>query len=318
MSLSVKSFDLMFFEHLKESQGMAEIDYATASELFEDQVTTKFQNKQKLAGTIEERHGVRGEALNVPVSDLIEMQKESFAPTDISITPVNPTNVMIVPENFGLKTVIGGGERTLFAYDMVTSHAKMHYLAAARSADAIKLNALFLYPDIGDIYVVPKEVGPTTGLNADKMTAALAVLEGNSVDITDFNISMWVPAAAKGELLSDDKVVSNFYNDQRPLANGSFYRPTVSYLGVDIRTLGNQGINQIPKTTAGEIDTYLIPMVARDAMVQTYNRDPQTRIEWVGHQDRYVLLSVMTSGANVIQSNGIVFLEVDVPASANA
>ena len=67
---------------------------------------------------------------NIPVSDLIEMEEQSFAPTDIPVIPVNPTNVMVVPYNYALKTVIGGGEKTLFAYNKIVDHAKLHAKAA--------------------------------------------------------------------------------------------------------------------------------------------------------------------------------------------
>ena len=120
-----------------------QIDLTTASQLFDTEVTIRYQNNQYLADTIEERHGTTGEATNVPVSDLIEMQNQTYAPVDIPVTPVDPTNVMIVPYNYALKTVIGGGEKTLFAYDKIVDHAKLHALAAARMVDYIKINALY-------------------------------------------------------------------------------------------------------------------------------------------------------------------------------
>jgi hypothetical protein len=91
----------------------------------------------------------------------------------------------------------------------------------------------------------------------------------------------------------------------------------VDYLGVDIRTLGSNGINTIPYTTAMSIDTYLVPVVNKESMVQIFNRDVQTSITWVPQNDRWELLTVMTSGAEVIQSNGIALLTVDNPYVAN-
>lgn len=296
---------------------MAEIDYATASQLFDTEVTQRYQNKQALAGTIEERHGTVGEATNIPVSDIVEMTQQSFAPTDIAVTPVNPTNVMVVPYNYALKTVIGGGEKTLFNYSKIVDHAKTHAKASARMVDYIKINAIYSNPDLASFPKVPYTVGPDTGLNAAKLISALSMLEATGVDVQDYNVSLWIPAVIKGELLNDEKVVNLFYNSQRPLGDGSWNRPRVTYLGIDIRTLGSNGINQIPYTTAAGTDTYLVPLVAHDAMVQIFNRDVETRIVWRPDEDRWVLLSVLTSGAQVVQESGIVMIEVKSPAVAN-
>ena len=240
-----------------------QINLNTASQLFDTEVTIKFQNHQFLMNTIEERHGTTGDATNVPVSDIIEMQQQTYAPVDIPVTPVNPTNVMIVPYNYALKTVIGGGEKTLFAYDKIVDHAKLHAKAAGRMCDYIKINSLFTYSGFGSLFTVAATVGVNTGMNEGKLAQAL------------------------------------------------------SYLGVDIRTLGSNGINTIPFTTSMSINTYLTPVVNKEAMVQIFNRDVQTSITWVPQNDRWELLTVMTSGAQVIQANGIALVTVKNPYVAN-
>ena len=290
-----------------------QINLATASQLFDTEVTIRYQNKQYLADTIEERHGTTGEATNVPVSDIIEMQNQTFAPTDIPVTPVDATNVMVVPYNYALKTVIGGGEKTLFAYDKIVDHAKLHALAAARMVDYIKINALFTSAGFGTIYTVDADVGVNTGMNEGKMAQALSYLENKGVDVMDHACSMWLPAITKQSMLADDRVVNLFYNDKRPLVDNHLS----SYLGVDIRTLGANGINTIPFTTDGTDDTYLVPMIQEDSMVQIFNRDVTTSITWVPQNDRWELLTVLTSGANVIQYNGIALIETVNPYAAN-
>ncbi len=292
---------------------VAQIDLATASQLFDTEVTIKYQNHQYLADTIEERHGTTGEATNVPVSDIIEMQSQTYAPVDIPVTPVNPTNVMIIPYNYALKTVIGGGEKTLFAYDKIVDHAKLHALAAARMVDYIKINALFTSIGFGTIFTVPVTVGVNTGMNEGKMAQALSYLENQGVNVMEHSCSLWLPAITKQSMLNDDRVVNIFYNDVRPLVDNKL----TTYLNVDIRTLGANGINTIPFTVAGGIDTYLVPMVHMDAMVQIFNRDVSTSITWVPQNDRWELLTVITSGANVIQYNGIALIETQNPYAAN-
>jgi len=290
-----------------------QIDLATASQLFDTEVTIKYQNKQFLAETIEERHGTTGEATNVPVSDIIEMESQTFAPADIPVTPVNPTNVMIVPYNYALKTVIGGGEKTLFAYDKIVDHAKLHGLAAARMVDYIKIAALFGYSGFGSIFTVAANVGANTGMNEGKLAQALSYLEDQGVDVMENSTSLWLPAITKQSMLADERVVNLFYNDKRPLVDNVL----ASYLGVDIRTLGSNGINTIPFTTSMGINTYLVPLVHEDAMVQIFNRDVSTSITWVPQNDRWELLTVVTSGAQVIQPNGIALITVENPYAAN-
>ena len=87
---------------------MSEINLDAACQLFDTEVTLQYQNRLKLKDTIEERHGLNGTALNVPVSDLVEMNQTNFAPTDIFVTPVNETNVPVPTNDYHLKTVIGG------------------------------------------------------------------------------------------------------------------------------------------------------------------------------------------------------------------
>ncbi len=53
------------------------------------------KNRLKLQDTIEERQGLRGTHLNIPLSDLVEMNQTNFSPTDIYVTPVNETNIQV-------------------------------------------------------------------------------------------------------------------------------------------------------------------------------------------------------------------------------
>lgn len=289
-----------------------QIDYATAMQLFDMEVQIQYQNNIKLENTIDERHGTTGTTLNVPVSDLIEMEQGNFAPTDIPVTPVEETNVPITTKDYRIKTVIGGGERTLFNYDKIAIHAKLHAKATARMVDYVKINAIYSHPSVGNIVTILKTIGVNTGINADKMAAGLSYLEDQGVDVTNYMVSMWAPAILKKSLYGDDKVVNFFYNDTKPLTTNRIQ----TYLDVDCRFLGSNGINRIP-FTGSPTNTYLVPMVHRDAIVQTFNREMQTSATWLPNQDRWELLSTLTTGANIIQLNGIVFLTADNPYAAN-
>ena len=282
--------------------------------IFQEYVTLRYQNSERLQGTIEERHGLTGTTLNVPISDQIEMQQDNFAPTDIEVTPVEETNVTIQTKNWQLKTVIGGGEKTLFAYDKIVDHVNLHSKAIGRNLDFIKLDAIFSSPQFGNIEQVLVNVGANTGINQGKMSEGLSYLESQGLDINMemYDISMWAPALLKKSMQNDDRIVNFFYNDVKPLTNNRIQ----AYLDVDCRFVGENGVNAIPKTDiGGGIFQYLVPMVFKESIIQTFNRDPKTTITFEENQDRYELVSVLTSNSGIIQSNGIVLLQANNPFS---
>lgn len=290
------------------------IDIQTAMQLFDTEVTIKYQNHLRLQDTIDERHGTTGTTLNVPVSDIIEMEEGSFAPTDIPVTQVNETNRAVLTNDYHLKTVIGGGEKTLYNYDKIVDHAKLHALAAARLDDYIKINAIYSDANVASIYTVPVTVGVNTGINEGKMADALSYLESQGVDVMDYSVSMWAPALLKKSLYNDQQVTNFFFVDHKPLTDNRIQ----SYLGTDCRFLGENGINKIPSVDIGSgVSQYLVPMVHKDAIVQSYNRDIMTSITWVQNQDRWELLTILTSGALIIQYNGIAFMTANNPFAAN-
>lgn len=289
-----------------------QIDLETAMVLFGNEVTLQYQNDMRFSNTIEERHGTRGTTLNVPVSDLIEMSEGDFAPTDIQVTPVNETNVAVVTNDYHLKTVIGGGEKTLYNYDKIVDHAKLHAKAGARLDDYIKINAIFSDPDFGTIYTVPVNIGVNTGINEGKMADALGFLESQGMDVMDYRVSMWAPALLKKSMYNDDKIVNFFYNTVKPLTNNRIQ----TYLDIDCRFVGENGINKIP-STGSPTATYLVPLVHRDAIVQSYNRDLTTSITWLPQQDRWELLTIMTTGAKIIQLKGVALMTCQNPFAAN-
>lgn len=290
------------------------ISVDTAMQLFDKSVTVAYQNDQYLMDTVTDRHGTTGIATNVPVSDIIEMNLSTFAPGNIPITPVSETNVQVLPYNYYVKTVINGGERTLFAYDDITNHSVIHGLAGRRLEDFIKINAIYSSGSFGSLYTVPVTVGVNTGLNEGKIADALAQLESNGVNVANHSCSLWVPARCKPGFYDDERVVNFFYNDKKPLTDNMIK----SYLDTDVRFLGAVGINQIPFTTSDSINTYLIPLVHRAALVQIYNRSVSTSITWVEQEDRWELLTKVTTGANIIQANGIALITANDPFAANA
>jgi len=283
---------------------------AAASALFKSEVVYKYQNSEKLNDTIFEQHGTVGTTVNVPISDEIEMSEGSFASNDIQITSVEETNVPIITKNYYVKTVVGGGEETLFNYNKVMTHARLHAKAAGRMNDFIKINAIFSDAAlVASLYTVPASVGANTGINQGKISDALSYIESQGLDEDQlFDTTMWTPALLRKSMMNDDRIVNSFYNDVKPLTNNRIN----TYSGIDIRFIGQNGINRIPSTGATP-NVFLVPIVHKYAITQTYNREIKTTITWVQNQDRYELLTSFTSGAKVIQPGGIALMIANDP-----
>mgnify|MGYP003418922531 CR=1 FL=1 len=284
------------------------------SQLFDTEVTQQYQNSLKLNHTIDERHGLTGTFLNIPISDLLEMKSGTFEASDILATKVNETNIQVPTSNYYLKTVINGGEKTLYNFQKVREHASLHAKASARILDYIKINALYKDEQYvaGKIAKIPLKTGKNTGFNVDKLMAANALLEDEGIEIDPMQVSLWLPARLKPNFMADQRVDSIWNNHVKPLVD---YKIT-EYLGVDFRILGQKGINTIPFVEDQENRTYQVPLVHRDAIVQGFNRTISTSVTWLPHQDRWELLTSITTGAKLIKPDGVVMIEAEsIPKS---
>lgn len=287
---------------------------STVAQVFDKEVQLQYQNWRYLKGTVAERHGFLGSALNIPISARLTMNNAGFAPTDPQVSQDQYTNVVLVPNNYNLKTVVGGAEQTLYNYDAVASQATDHAQALGRGQDDVVLNTLFNYSGFNSLTVIPDTVGPTTGLNQAKIAAGLAALGNQGVDTRGEQVSLWAPFLTQESFATDNNVVSILYNDYRPLAEGEFSK----YMGVSLRWLGSAGENIIPiQSSSGGTDTYLVPLVHRKSMMIGYSRDVQTDVTYLPNMDRWELLSLFTAGAVVLQANGIVLLQCQVPSVVN-
>lgn len=275
--------------------------------------TLKFQNEAILNGCIMEKHGTKGTTFHVPLFDRLEMSETGFAAQDISISQYTPEDKYITTANFNLKTVISGGYETLFNFDVISAHAQEAAKASARYFDYVKIEALFASADLDSIYEVEKTVGPVTGLSQAKWSAARQYLSNNAVSANGGDLYAWVPSRTMNSFIQDPDVKSILTNVMRPLAD----RSVPVYQNVEVREVSEAGINSIPFTTASSIDTYLIPMVHKETMLQTVNRAPKTTITWVPNQDRWEILTTLTTGAGLLQPKGIVLIEADAQSQAN-
>ena len=289
----------------------------TASELYSTTFQMEYQANERLANTMMERHGTSGTSLHIPVIDNLEMTEQGFSPSNMPISNPAKRDVICEQKNFTLKSVVGYGEKTLFAYDEIQAYAKTHAQAIARFQDKVKIDAILNDPTlpVDTAYTnIPVTIGAVTGVSEAKLSAALAALEAQGVDVRDESCSLWLPAILISQMYNDDKVVNFFYNNNKPLANNEF----PSYLGTSIRKLPNQsaGINYIP-FTAGTTDLYKIPVVHEDSSIMSYNVDPVSEIVWVAQERRFEIVTQMVCGAKVVKPEGIAIIHAENPSAAN-
>lgn len=295
-----------------------QIDNANvAAELFEKEFQLAFQSSQKLAGTTQEMMGTMGTVQNVPIFDKIEMfKRDSFAPNNIAPSHQASRNVQVIQAQHLLKTVIGAGEKTLFAFDMIREHAQSHAKAVARAIDKVKIDAVYSADPSEFAITVPVTVGSSTGFTQQKLTQAITALEDQGADVLQENCSTWMPAILIRSLFQDQTVTNLFYSNGRPLQDNIIS----SYLGIDFRRMSGSaaGVNFIPsKDIGGGVSQWQFPLVHKDALQICFNIAPQTNIVWNPYELRWEAISQMVAGASVIQPLGIALIIANDPAAAN-
>lgn len=287
------------------------INFETAATMFETQVHAKLQNTRRFAGAVYESHGNRGESKAIPIGEIAEMNEVGFGSGNMPVQKLGATQVVVTPGNFAMKTVIGGGEQTLFAYDKIAYHARQHGKAAGRFLDYLVLEAI--YEDgtgTARFQTIDKTVGINTGLNVDKLSLATDTLEDEGVDSM---INALVPAKCRSALKKDPQFSSWDYNMERPLMKNNLK----GYLDIAFYSVGNKGKNAIPFVLNGTTREYEVPVFGYDCIELVFNRNVQTRMWYNPGEDRTELLTVATARGKVLQNDGVIIMACDAPAVAN-
>lgn len=286
-----------------------------AAQFFSKEAFQVFQSSQRLQGTCMEMTGTVGTTQNIPYFDKIEMQPTGFSPTDLPVSDIGTTNVQVVQNAYVVKTVLGVGERTLFAFDFLKALAEAHGLAEARQTDSILIDAIFEDPDIDpetDYYNVPIDTGSTNGMVQEKLTNAVQTLGyNNGVDFMPGDGSLWLPKLNYISYFQDPTVTNWFFSNQRPLQEGKLS----SYLGIDHRGMAGPGAgkNFIPFEVDGDNTNFTAPLVHRKSLQRCYNVSPQTQITYVPQQLRWEIVSYIVAGSKVTQTAGIAIINAQTP-----
>ena len=297
------------------------IDLRTVMQQFDDMVKSELHNYEFLAGACREYES-EGTTFNLPLFGDIELVTTDFGTGGIPVTDPQQRNVTVNQENFQLKTTIGGGYKTLFAYDVIEGHVKQHAQATARYMDFLKINAITqgqimttspLFGGNADTAMNPATAlanqvnlgtGTATDFTVNKIVSASAKSLDNGVPFG--SSTFWVPALLMGDLQSNnvDNRFSNWeFNDVRTIQHG--IKQTLSYNGMMFHQIGGASSkNQLPTgTTATNLFSY---MVYHEAIAVCYNRRPMTRVIPEPWEDRVTVLTSATAGSHVVFPNGII------------
>lgn len=294
-----------------------QIDNANvAAELFEKEFQLKFQSSQKLDGTTQMMMGTMGTAQNVPLFDKIEMASTSFAPNNIAVSHLPSSNVQVVQFVHVLKTTVGYGEKSLFAFDIIKAHAETHAKAVGREIDAVKIAAVYAADSSQFATIVPVGIGSATGFTQQKLTSAITAIEDNGAEVLGETCSTWMPSKLLNSLYQDPTVTNLFFSNGRPLQQNIISQ----YLGIDFRRMAGPqaGKNFIPSTDlGGGVSQWAFPLVHKDSMQVCFNEAPQTNIVWNPYEVRWEAVSYLVMGASVIQPKGIALITANDPSVAN-
>ena len=294
------------------------IDISTAMDEFDTMVQSELHNYEKLPGTVRE-YDTQGRHFNIPLYSSLTVNQTDFGTGGIPVSDPAQREVTIQQDNFSLKTVIGKGYETLFAYDVIAGHARQHAQAAARFRDYLKLRALFaddtIFSAANNNLVPVASTAPnpvTEQLSVERFTAGYFQAIDNGVP--ENMLSYWAPARAMADLTSQDDKFSNWdFNETRPLQHG--VGRGYAYLGVPFKILGNAGAaapnitqsqNTIPDGGTGANAYQRSYLVHMDALALCWNRRINSRVVVEDWEDRVTVITTATAGSHVVHNAGII------------
>jgi hypothetical protein len=260
---------------------------------FADRFVEDYQANRKLANTVQEIHGVVGDAYKLKVSEAVDMSKHGAYGSDIAATDVNTTAPTVSFSDFDLKLVLDHFESLNINANVITTYSKLHGMAIGRREDQYVIDAV-----VADATKsVP--VG-TTNLTIDKLIAARKEL---GLDEVMGTIHIAIHQNNLESLLKDSSnLIGNYYyNDVRALVTGQ----VEYFMGMKFHVLGNRTINGVaaglPKT--GDNRTCIV--YAEEAVTLAYRLDPRVQMTEVEQNFRVETLSVLSAGAKVGRPKGV-------------
>lgn len=267
---------------------------------FRDTFTNKYEGVRKLQGTVQEIHGITGDAYKWPILGDADMQLRGAYSSLISATILDHTRVVTTFTEYALNLPVDKGEQQLVNADERSQLAKKHANAMGRREDQWVMDAM-------DIAAVAADNDIANG--GTNMTMAKLLQIKFRFDVKDVpadqRVVLMYPSQFKS-LLALEKVTSTDYSTVRALNNGEIN----TFLGMTFLSIGDRSIGGLPKT--GDIRTCFAWQ--HDAVGLVYNGEPEIDVEWSAERHSWISVSTLSAGASVVLPEGLVKIDCDETA----
>lgn len=269
------------------------------SQMFADRFVEDYQASRKLANTVQELHGLVGDAYKLKITDAVDMNLHGAYGADIPAKAIGTSAPTITFKDYDLKLVLDHFESLNINANVITTYSRSHALAMGRREDQFVIDAV-----VADATKsVP--VG-TTNLTVDKLIEAKKEL---GLDEVMGTIHIVIHQNNLASLLKDSSnLVGNVdFNQVKALVTGEVDR----FMGMQFHVLGDRTFDGVaaglPKT--GDNRTCIV--YATEAVTMGYRLDPRVSITEVQENFRVETLSVLSAGAIVGRPKGVVTIICD-------
>jgi hypothetical protein len=262
--------------------------------LFDAEVKQAYQGKAMLVGAVRQRRGVEGSTVKFPKVG------RGVATPRVGQTDVTPLNVGFSNVTLTLEDWIAAEYSDIFSQVKVNFDERSELVqvlgnAIGRRQDQLILAALAAS---GTSLTVSNDVGGTdTNMNVAKLRQAKGLMDKNNVPPTDRGII--IHSNGLQSLLAETAVTSSDFNTVKALVNGELD----TFLGFKFHVIGDRTEGGL--AIDGSLDRTCFAF-HKDAIGYGEGIAPKTEINYIPEKTSFLVASMLSAGATVIDAEGIV------------
>lgn len=278
----------------------------SAVTLFDSQVKKVYQEGYSLRGLVREKSVLGAKEIQFPVMNKAVAKQKAIH------SDVVPSNVVHAPVKATMADWYASDYTDIFKnkqinFDEITELADILKMACGRRADKILIDAIAAGTFSSTNTVGTDIGGAGTNMNYDKFLAAMGVLDDAGVPEEGRTIVM--NHKAYRALLKDDEFISSDYGQMR--LDGTSQGNKKSFLGFNIVTIANRteadgSYTGLPYSGA----VYDMFAFHKDAVGLGYNLEMASETNYIPEKLAYLSTVMFSAGAKVIDSTGIVKIQV--------
>jgi hypothetical protein len=262
--------------------------------LFDAEVKQAYQGKAMLVGAVRQRRGVEGSTVKFPKVG------RGVATPRVGQTDVTPLNVGFSNVTLTLEDWIAAEYSDIFSQVKVNFDERSELVqvlgnAIGRRQDQLILAALAAS---GTSLTVSNDIGGSdTNMNVAKLRQAKGLMDKNNVPPTDRGII--IHSNGLQSLLAETAVTSSDFNTVKALVNGELD----TFLGFKFHVIGDRTEGGL--AIDGSLDRTCFAF-HKDAIGYGEGIAPKTEINYIPEKTSFLVASMLSAGATVIDAEGIV------------